>query len=115
MRGEAGEYVVGAVAVEVIGKHLCTAAEACGKGVLGPVPGLIRPPGLTLRAAYGSLSRSARLWFAVSGRSFPPPLCFKEVELPIAIYITHAHAVRELCALHVRTDSDEGPLLRGFV
>ena len=39
MRGEGGEDVVGAVAVEVVGEHLGAAGDAGGEGVLLPVFG----------------------------------------------------------------------------
>ena len=68
VRGEAGDDVVVAVAVHVVGEHL--RAAACGEGKLA------RPPRLL-----------------VGGRLLEPAALVDDVSPPIAIHVTHTQAV----------------------
>ena len=87
MRLQAGEDIVAAIAIEVIGKHLRPTANARCEGVLFP------------QAAVGVL---------------PPVACFQEVHLAVAVHIPHPETMGKLAHLLVVGNRHKFPLLGGL-
>ena len=88
VRGEAGDDVVEAVAVHVVGVHL----RAAGAQRL-----LVKRPDRIARERRGL---------------FPPAVLLQQVGAAVAVHVAHAHAVREVAVFVVRRNRMERPRLR---
>jgi hypothetical protein len=85
---QGGENILGAIAIEVVGEHLGTAADAGRKAVLSP------------QAVAGVL---------------PPVPGLQQVQPAVAVHIANAKTVGESGHLAIVGHRDERPFLRGFV